>query len=72
MEVYDLKPRHGVICSMPTDEFGYFGWPSVARTEDGTLWAVASGFRFWHVCPWGRTVLFKSTDEGKTWSARAS
>ena len=68
MEVYDLKPRHGVICSMPTDEFGYFGWPSVARTEDGTLWAVASGLRYAHICPWGRTVLFKSTDEGATWS----
>ena len=69
MEVYDLKPRHGVICSMPNDEFGYFGWPSVARTEDGTIWAVASGMRYWHVCPWGRTVLFKSTDNGATWSA---
>ncbi len=69
MEVHDLKPRHGVICSMPTDDFGYFGWPSVARTEDGTLWAVASGLRYSHICPWGRTVLSKSTDDGATWSA---
>ncbi len=31
-----------------------FGWPSVARTDDGTLMAVVSGPRAEHICPWGR------------------
>ena len=57
-----------IICSRPNDKFGFFGWPSVARQADGTLVAVASGLRHAHVCPWGRTVLFKSHDEGKTWT----
>ena len=65
----EIHARHGIICSMPHDPFGYFGWPSVARAEDGTLYAVASGFRHQHVCPWGRTVLCKSTDNGESWSA---
>lgn len=68
METKDLNPRHGVICSRPNDEFGYFGWPSVCRTEDGTIWAAVSGLRAKHICPFGRTVLFKSMDEGATWS----
>jgi Neuraminidase (sialidase) len=36
--------------------------------EDGTLVAAASGLRGGHICPWGKTVLFWSRDEGKTWS----
>jgi len=60
--------QHGNICSMPNDRFGYFGWPSVARMDDGTLIAGASGLRYRHVCPWGKTVLFFSKDDGKTWS----
>ena len=35
----------GVICSMPKEKFGYFGWPSIARQADGTLIVAASGFR---------------------------
>ena len=34
----------------------------------GLWWWVLSGLRFAHVCPWGKTVLFKSKDDGKTWS----
>ncbi|MCR4572838.1 MAG: glycoside hydrolase [Lentisphaeria bacterium] len=60
---------NGVICSMPHDKFGYFGWPSIARQADGTLLVAASGFRNQHVCPWGRTVVCKSHDNGVTWSA---
>ena len=60
---------HGVICSMPKEKFGYFGWPSIARQDDGTLVVAASGFRNQHVCPWGRTVVCKSHDDGATWSA---
>lgn len=48
--------------------FGYFGWPTVAKLPDGTLAAAASGFRSSHICPFGRTVLWTSADEGRSWS----
>ncbi len=63
-----LEATHGVICSMPRDLFGYFGWPSVTRMPDGTLVAAASGLRNEHVCPFGRSVICVSRDEGETWS----
>ena len=63
-----VDARHGVICSLPDEPMGYFGWPSVTRTEGGKLVAIASGLRSEHVCPWGKTVLFTSTDDGATWS----
>ena len=65
------KMQHGTICRMPNDTFGYFGWPSIARMDDGTLIAGASGLRHKHICPWGKTTLFFSHDDGKTWSAPA-
>ena len=29
--------EHGNICHIPNERFGYFGWPSIARMDDGTL-----------------------------------
>lgn len=46
----------------------YFGWPTVARLRDGRLAAAASGFRIWHIDPFGKSVLSFSADEGTTWS----
>ncbi len=63
-----LVVEHGVIASFPDEFFGYFGWPTVARCDDGTLVVAASGLRNAHVCPFGRTVLVTSRDEGRTWS----
>ena len=60
------EPR--VILSNPTGIHNYFGWPSVARLQDGSLAAVASGFRLMHVCPFGKAVMIRSFDEGKTWT----
>jgi len=48
--------------------FRYQGWPSVCRASDGTLYAAASSFRLGHVCPFGKSALFTSPDNGKTWS----
>ena len=59
---------HGVIWNNPNSFFRYNGWPSVCKDDEGTLYAVCSGFRVSHICPFGKTVLFKSWDEGKTWS----
>ena len=67
MKISVTAPR--VICENPNSIHNYFGWPSVARLQDGSLAAVASGFRTKHVCPFGKAVLCRSTDEGETWSA---
>ena len=37
--------------------------------EDGSLVAAASGLRNAHVCPFGRSLFFRSQDEGATWSS---
>jgi putative membrane-bound dehydrogenase-like protein len=64
-----LEAEHGVVCRLPGERFGYFGWPTVARTDDGRLLVVSSGLRSEHVCPFGKTVLHESKDDGRTWSA---
>jgi len=63
-----LQADHGIVCRLTGERFGYFGWPSVARKDNGTLVAASSGLRTQHVCPWGKTVLHVSDDDGQTWS----
>lgn len=63
-----VNAAHGIVCRLPGEKFGYFGWPSVARMDDGTLAVISSGLRSGHVCPWGKTVLNLSRDDGRTWS----
>jgi sialidase-1 len=63
-----LHAEHGVVCRLPGERFGYFGWPTVARLNDSTLVVASSGLRAQHVGPWGKTVLHTSADEGRTWS----
>ena len=64
-----VEARHGVVSSFPDDFFGYFGWPTLARMEDGTLVAAASGLRNAHVCPLGRNVICTSSDDGQSWTS---
>ncbi len=64
-----IKEDAKIICSNPNGIHNYFGWPSVARLQDGSLMAVASGFRIAHVCPFGKVVALRSYDEGKSWTA---
>ncbi len=61
--------ENGIICRKPDSFFGYFGWGSVTRIDTHTLVAVCSGERTEHVCPWGKTELFYSYDDGRTWSS---
>ncbi len=63
-----LPAEHGVVCRLPNERLGYFGWPTVARLDNGTLLVASSGLRTEHICPWGKTVLNTSTDAGRTWS----
>ena len=46
----------------------YCGWPTVGRQASGRLVVVWSGGREAHVCPFGRTDMMTSTDNGGTWS----
>ncbi|MCL5275136.1 MAG: glycoside hydrolase [Chloroflexi bacterium] len=63
-----LLVEHGIVCRLPGARLGYFGWPAVARLDDGTLAVASSGLRSEHICPWGKTVLNVSRDDGRTWS----
>lgn len=60
------EPR--VIMSNPHSNFNYFAWPSAKRLLDGRIAVAASGFRFAHICPFGKCVLSFSNDEGETFS----
>ena len=51
--------------------FGYFGWPSAARLQDGRIAVVSSGFRNNHTCPFGKVVISYSDDEGETFTPPA-
>jgi sialidase-1 len=54
-----------IICKEPGR---YIGWPTIIRTRAGELIIVFSGDRDSHICPWGKTEMVRSSDEGKTWS----
>ena len=54
-----------VICRRPGR---YLAWPTIARREDGELLVVFSGEREEHACPYGKTQLIRSADDGVTWS----
>jgi len=46
----------------------YVAWPMVARAANGELLIVFSGDREGHVCPYGKTFLLRSDDDGANWS----
>lgn len=46
----------------------YLGWPTIARIANGELIVAFSGDRDQHVCPWGKTQIIRSSDDGKSWS----
>lgn len=60
--------RSFAICSQPESNTGYIGWPTIAKMTDGTLVVVSSCHRHTHIDAWGRTGLWKSHDNGQTWS----
>lgn len=64
MSIY-VNATHGIV-SAGEGNAPYFGWPTVAKLEDGTIVAGASGMRHAHICPWGKSVLCFSKDNGET------
>ena len=59
---------HGIVNRAQHTLFGYQGWGSVCRDENGTLYAVSSAFRVNHICPFGKTALYVSRDGGRSWT----
>lgn len=59
------QAEHGIVCRLPDRADGYMGWPSVARLMDGSLAVGCSGFRRYHVDPWGKTVLILGDGQGR-------
>lgn len=55
-----------VVCRQPKR---YIGWPTIVRAKNGDLLIAFSGDRDWHVDPWGKVFVMRSSDGGKTWSA---
>lgn len=60
-----------IIISNPHSHHNYFGWPTVAKLQNGRIAVVASGFRRRHVCPFGKTVISYSEDGGETYTPPA-
>lgn len=63
------EPR--IIMDNPHSRHNYFGWPTVTRLQDGRVAVVASGFRLRHICPFGKTVISYSEDEGESYTRPA-
>ncbi len=59
------------ILSNPQSIHNYFAWGSIARLKNDKIAVASSGFRLRHVCPFGKTVIAFSEDEGETYTAPA-
>jgi hypothetical protein len=70
MDRYVQTCGQGVLASYSDLVFGYCGWPSAAIAGNGDILVSYSGNRLMHVCPFGKAILVRSRDEGKTWSSR--
>ena len=60
--------KHGFISPKVKNKFRYNAWPTVITLSDGTLIAGWSGERLMHICPFGKVMLSRSYDGGKTFS----
>lgn len=59
------------IMSNPVGRHNYFGWPTVEKLQNGKIAVVASGFRLRHVCPFGKTVIAYSENDGESYTLPA-
>jgi len=60
-----------IIMNNPKSLHNFFAWPTVSRLQNGKIAVVASGYRLAHVCPFGKTVISYSEDEGKSYTRPA-
>lgn len=66
-----LNGKLQIIMSNNDSYHNYFAWPTVTRLQNGKIAVVASGFRLSHVCPFGKTVISYSEDDGNTYTSPA-
>lgn len=66
-----LLGKSKIIMSNPYSKHNYFAWPTATRLQNGKIAVVASGFRLEHVCPFGKTVISYSEDDGETYTLPA-
>lgn len=59
------------VMSNADSKYNYFAWPTATRLQNGKIAVVASGFRRRHICPFGKTVIAYSSDDGKTYTLPA-
>ncbi len=59
------------IMSNPMSKHNYFAWPTVTRLQNGKIAVAASGFRIAHICPFGKTVISYSENEGESYTLPA-
>jgi hypothetical protein len=60
-----------IIIDNPYNKHNYFAWPTVARLQDGKIAVTASGFRLRHICPFGKTIISYSLDNGESYTLPA-
>ncbi len=60
--------KKGIVYRATEGPCRYQAWPSICRDEKGTLYAVWSGHRSSHVCPFGKNLMSVSDDGGESWS----
>lgn len=63
---YISKPE--IIMKNTRSRHNFFAWSTVTRLQNNKIAVVASGYRLAHVCPFGKTVIAYSEDEGGTYS----
>ena len=69
MKIIKPEVKHGIVHRYPDNVMqNYNGWPTVAKDENGVLYAVASTMRLTHVDPCGVNGMWISRDDGEHWS----
>ncbi len=60
--------KSGIVYRATEGPCRYQAWPSLCKDEDDVLYAVWSGNRSSHVCPFGKDLMSVSRDGGESWS----
>ena len=59
--------KQGIVHRKTEGPCRYQAWPSLCKDENGVLYAVWSGDRSSHVCPFGKNLMSISRDGGEKW-----
>ncbi len=65
----NLIGKAETILSNPMSQHNYFAWSTLTRLKNGKIAVGSSGFRLRHICPFGKSVIAISEDEGQTYTA---